>query len=347
MNKYKYTRDEIKEAKKQNSWDNKISYYKDDIPELFMIFMRLYKISFEDSIKKKKAVALIEMFIKKEEYKDIAKLALLRISQPKQNLKTPQKHKAWIIPNINMQLEFVENGEFQMGTNFPWNDAEKKHSVILTDDFWIGKFEVTQAEYYQIMNENPSFYKNNENPVEMVSFFDAMKFCEKLTKKDQLANVLPKGYEYRLPTEAEWEFAAKGGNKSENYRFSGSNECWEVAFYSNSLSKEEEHTYNVGLKLPNELGLYDMNGNVAELTYDQCDYKKRKGCITNTYRNGVINPLSRIGEYRIRKGGYFSSGIKSNAGKYIVKPNGKTQNIGFRICLAPKLLSQVEVNKCK
>ena len=158
-------------------------------------------------------------------------------------------------------MVFVKGGTFTMGaTAEQGSDAESDekptHSVTVSD-FYIGKYEVTQAQWRSVMGKNPSCFSGDNNPVETVSWNDIQKFIKKLNTKT--------GKRFRLPTEAEWEYAARGGNQSKGYKYSGSNSISEVAWYKdNSNSK----THPVGQKRPNELGIYDMTGNVCEYCQD-------------------------------------------------------------------------------
>ena len=142
---------------------------------------------------------------------------------------------------ITLLLIKIKAGTFLMGSaENEMNRCadETLHQVTLTRDFWLGKYEVTQEQYLAVMGNNPSLDQKGGNiPVTGVTWQDARDFCEKLTKRERRAGRLPKGYVYDLPTEAQWEYAAKGGKSSRNYRFSGSNSCDEVAWYFENAGK--------------------------------------------------------------------------------------------------------------
>ena len=131
-------------------------------------------------------------------------------------------------------------------------------------DFYIGKYEVTQTQWQTIMGYNPSKFKGDNLPVEMVSWEEAQAFISRLNART--------GRNYRLPAEIEWEYAARGGSKKRNYEYSGSNKIYDVAWFSKNSAKR---THTVGTKQPNELGIYDMSGNVAEWCLDLCYTNKR------------------------------------------------------------------------
>jgi Uncharacterized conserved protein len=146
---------------------------------------------------------------------------------------------------------------------------------IKVDDFYIDDFVVTQGDWNSVMDANPSYFKDDALPVECVGWYDAVLFCNKKSEKDGLSPCYVINGEqvtcdfsadgYRLPTEAEWEFAAIGGVKSKGYKYAGSNNLDEVAWYAKNAGKT---THPRGQKLPNELGLYDMCGNVFEWCWD-------------------------------------------------------------------------------
>jgi formylglycine-generating enzyme required for sulfatase activity len=177
-----------------------------------------------------------------------------------------------LIKDIKLDLVWVEPGSFDMGppagdTNWPHHmEFKPTHRVNITQGYWVGKTQLTQEQWRSIMNFNPSRERVGNNfPVVNVSWNECVAFCERLTVREREAGRLPEGYVYRLPTEAEWEFAAKGGTKSKGYSFAGSDEIDEVAWYREN---SDNKIHPVGQKKPNELGIYDMSGNLFEWCHD-------------------------------------------------------------------------------
>lgn len=198
-----------------------------------------------------------------------------------------------VIDNLIRNMVYVEGGTFTMGaTSEQGKDAYDNefptHKVTLSS-FRIGKYEVTQREWKTVMGDNPSDFKGNVLPVETVSWNDCQEFIRKLNSMT--------GMNFRLPTEAEWEYAARGGNKSRGYKYSGSNDINIVAWYDGNSGNK---THPVGTKSPNELGLYDMSGNVWEWCQDW--YDKNYYSETKSY-----NPVGPSwGSYRVDRGGAWS-----------------------------------------
>lgn len=219
------------------------------------------------------------------------------------------------IDNTNFVL--VEGGTFKMGNSSSTSEADAKdlHDVKISS-FYIGKYEVTQKEFVELMNKNLSKFKGDSLPIEMVNWLEAIKYCNARSNKEKLPIAYdPNTYElldsdgkvtdditkvkgYRLPTEAEWEFAAKGGNSSKGYKYSGSNDLDKVAWFS---VNSEGKTHTVGTKEPNELGIYDMTGNVWEWIYDYYD----KDFYKNSPVNNPIN-LKNITSERGKRGGAWA-----------------------------------------
>ncbi len=176
---------------------------------------------------------------------------------------------------ISEGMILVEGGSFQMGVDSLMPDEGPVHPVIVSS-FYIGSTEVTQSQWMAVFGNNPSQDQNKDFPVENVTWYDAINFANKLSvleglepaysfRDDQVVwDKTRNGY--RLPTEAEWEFAARGGNRSQGYRYSGGDAVDEVAHHiGNNVTDKNKP---VGRKKPNELGLYDMTGNVYEWTWD-------------------------------------------------------------------------------
>ena len=224
------------------------------------------------------------------------------------------------VKGIEYPMVYVNGGSFDMGAtpeqeSFAYNDEKPVHRVTLSS-YRIGKYEVTQDLWEAVMGSNPSDFKDSRKPVEMVSWDDCQEFIRKLNELT--------GASFRLPTEAEWEFAARGGNLSCGYIFSGSNEFDGVAWYGGN---SDEPTNDVGTKSPNELGLYDMSGNVYEWCNDWY------GVYSSEQQ---INPKGpRNGAYRVVRGGGAGSNAKRCrvSIRYSLTPSDCTDFIGFRLCL--------------
>lgn len=212
---------------------------------------------------------------------------------------------------VSIEMVRVKSGSFDMGNVFD----EPIHRVTLTNDYYLGKYEVTQALWKTVMGNNPSFFKEDNNPVEQVSWDDCQIFIEKL-------NALT-GFHFRLPTEAEWEYAESGGRKSRGYRYSGSNTLGDVAWHNgNSGSK----THTVGTKQPNELGIYDMTGNVAEWCQD----------VYGPYASGSLkNPMgAKEGKKRVVRGGDYSESFNFRQPRLGVSSESKSRYCGFRLAIS-------------
>ncbi len=235
-------------------------------------------------------------------------------------------------------MVFVVGGTFTIGDA---SIAPPAHQVTVSS-FYIGKYEVKQQEYQSLIGNNPANYKGDNQPVETVTWFDAIKYCNALSKKENIAvaynettGVLLDGSGdvttdvtkvkgYRLPTEAEWEFAAKGGNNSKKTTYSGSSNLDSVAWYeSNSFSS----SHDVGTKSANELGLYDMSGNVWEWTTDWY------GSYT---ANAVTNPYisSSSSDKRVYRGGGWNSLTASLpvTVRQVMIPDESLDRLGLRVC---------------
>lgn len=215
---------------------------------------------------------------------------------------------------ISHNMVFVKGGRFRMGSNDD-EDERPPHEVELSD-FMIGKYEVTQLEWESVMATNPSFWKGDDYPIENVSWDDIQTFLKKLNQQT--------GHRYRLPTEAEWEYAARGGEKSKGYLYSGSDSLDEVAWYENN---SDGRTHKVGLLKPNELGLYDMNGNVWEWCQDWYDIMYYKHSVPKN------PPGPATGESKVLRGGswYDDSHAYKTTFRNWYQPRRAFKNDGFRL----------------
>ena len=222
---------------------------------------------------------------------------------------------------VVIELIKVEAGNFTIGAtsaNEKPDDNEKPaHEVTFSQNYYIGKYEVTQEVWKAVMGNNPSKFKGNFLPVEMVSWKDCQKFISKLNRIT--------GLHFRLPSEAEWEYAARGGNKSNGYLYSGSDNLDEVAWYNENSGKR---THNVGTKKANELGIYDMSGNVMEWCQDWF------GFYTVSSRKDPTGP--NTGTLRINRGGcwYSYPWYCRSLSRNKISPDDSYFNLGFRLALS-------------
>jgi len=231
-------------------------------------------------------------------------------------------NRTFIVNNVSFEMVFVQGGSFMMGCMLEHggdcaNEEKPPHHVILPD-FYIGQFQVTQQLWQAVMGDNPSLWKGDQLPVEKVSWNDCQLFIIRL-------NSLIDSH-FRLPSEAEWEYAARGGHKGKGTIYSGSDDPNEVAWYKNNSNMI---THDVGGKQPNELGVYDMTGNVWEWCSDLYgdDYYK------NSPEKTPAGPVT--GPYRVVRGGSWYSTTAHS--RLTVRdgeiPDYKDFYLGFRIAL--------------
>ena len=220
--------------------------------------------------------------------------------------------------SIGMKLVWIPAGEFMMGSNDGGSGEKPVHKVKLTKGFWMGQCEVTQEQYKEIMGKNPSRFSGSSNPVEKVSWHDAMEFCKKLSSKE--------GKTYTLPTESQWEYACRAGT-STNYSF-GSSES-SLGNYGWYTSNSSRKTHPVGQKKPNAWGIYDMRGNVSEWCLDWYD----KGYYSSSPSVDPSGPTSGSG--RVLRGGCWSSDPEycRSAARFGFIPDYSGINFGFRVIL--------------
>ena len=230
-----------------------------------------------------------------------------------------------VIPELKLELIWVNQGAFGMGSPSAEESRNKAEGpqtrVTLTKGFWLGKTEVTQAQYEMVMGENPSTFKDvgTNAPVENVSWIDAMAFCEKLNSRERTAGRLPEGFAYTLPTEAQWEYAARAGS-TDAYPHDLESIAWHK-------KNSGESSHPVAQKKPNKLGIYDMQGNIVEWCYDWY----------GNYPGGeVTDPKGpQRGYYRIARGGSWRT--EDRTLRFAARSGGSAgrldYTIGFRLAL--------------
>ncbi len=247
------------------------------------------------------------------------------------------------VKGVSFNMVKVKGGTFMMGATPEQGDdvmiSEKPAHQVTLSDYYIGETEVTQELWEAVMGENPSWFKGVKHPVECVSWDDCQEFIKKL---NQLI-----GRNFRLPTEAEWEFAARGGTKSRHYKYSGSNNLDDVAWYGENSGDEllpgelewEEEWYimeennckphPVGQKSPNELGLYDMSGNVSEWCEDWYDY----GYYEKSSSDNPCNAIKAF--YRVVRGGGWNRNARHCRVSYRGHrlPDSRFNILGLRLAL--------------
>ena len=243
--------------------------------------------------------------------------------QPSEQIVQPEPNPDAIpitVNGVTFYMIKVDGGTFTMGAtpemDNPTKSEKPTHQVTLSS-YYIGETEVTQALWKAVMGNNPSNFKGDNLPVEYVSWKECQKFINKLNELT--------GKQFRLPTEAEWEFAARGGNKSNHTQYSGSSNIDEVAwYYFNSGNK----SHPVKTKKANELGIYDMSGNVWEWCQD------RQGSYSKKSQTNPIGP--KIGFKRVIRGGTFLSVPLQNRSSWRIfnPPFARLNHLGFRLSLS-------------
>ncbi len=238
----------------------------------------------------------------------------------------PREGQSWSIPDLGLELVPIPAGEFTMGSPTSESGHSKDEGpqtlVTITRTFWLGKFEVTQLQWVELMGRNPSPIENTgpDEPVENVSWTDAMEFCRKVTERERQAGRLPDGYAYTLPTEAQWEYACRAGTTG-----SHAGDLDAMAWYDQNSGKT---THPVGKKQPNGWGLYDMHGNVWEWCRDW---------LGNYPGGSVTDPKGPAsGSRRVLRGGSCFNSAQDCRSTYRLGtgPDNIGSILGFRLALA-------------
>ena len=224
-----------------------------------------------------------------------------------------------------MEFVYVPGGCFQMGSNNGDSDEKPAHKVCL-EGFWMGKYEVTQAQWETVMGKNPSYFKGADRPVEQVSWNDAQAFLKKLNGNPSQSPLNQGGQRgvFRLPSEAEWEYAARAGTQTAYSFGDDSNQLGDYAwFYDNSGNK----THPVGQKKPNAFGLYDMHGNV----WEWCQDWYNESYYANSPQENPQGPSS--GQYRLLRGGSWNclTTYCRSANRYYSPPDLRYDSLGVRV----------------
>jgi formylglycine-generating enzyme required for sulfatase activity len=257
------------------------------------------------------------------------------------NVKPGTPEAVVTVDALDLKLTYIPAGEFQMGSNES-DDEKPVHTVKITKPFYLGVYEVTQGQWTKVMGDEPWSGKDyvqagRDYPATYVSHDDVMDFCRKLTAQERQANRLNPNEVYRLPTEAEWEYACRAGT-STKYSFGDSEtRIGDYAWYGGSVSvgdgnaKTEQYAHRVGTKLPNGWGLYDVHGNVYEWCQDWYDAKYYA-------RSPASDPVNlQADEYRVLRGGcwrWYPVSCRSAVRSWN-SPVASDFNLGFRLVRGP------------
>jgi formylglycine-generating enzyme required for sulfatase activity len=218
-----------------------------------------------------------------------------------------------LVPLTNMVL--IKAGSF----------VRQKQLVTLTRDFWLGKYEVTQRDYQALTGKNPSSFQGDPNrPVEKVRYYEALDYCAAITRRENEAGRLPSGLAYRLPTEAEWEYACRAGTTN---LFSFGDDADIADQYAWTLENSDATTHPVGLKQPNPWGLHDLHGNVWEWTLDWF------GEYPSVSSKDPIGPPQ--GTFKVFRGGSWNHAVEfaRSRNRFSMPPTNGIYFVGFRLAL--------------
>ena len=227
-------------------------------------------------------------------------------------------------PELPLEMIWVKPGSFRMGSKSEKAPKNEKPNAIVsvTQGYWLARNETTQRLYEAVMQENPSEFLNPEQPVENLAYYEAQGFCEKLTEHEQSNNRLPPGYRYHLPTETQWEFAAKGGAEAHLQKFPPTNEY--VWHKGNSPGGPNV----IGKKSAHPLGFFDILGNISEFCYG------RSAPLPSLPQKDWIG--SQEGQFCVARGGnWFVEPTEcTNTIRFETLPSFKISSVGFRLALS-------------
>ena len=237
----------------------------------------------------------------------------------KQKKKEGIEEKVFTLGEMQFTMVEVVGGSFIMGNTEDGDDTEPNERPtrkVTLSNYWIGKTEVTQQLWQTVMGNNPSYFKGPDLPVDNVSWNDCQQFIKRLNERT--------GQRFRLPTEAEWEYAARGGTRTNHYLYSGGNDATDVGWV---WANAKEKTHAVGKRRDNELGIYDMTGNVWEWCQDWYGYYPT---------TAQHNPKgARAGRYKVNRGGAwcFEKKAARNVARFANKPDGRYKSVGLRLAM--------------
>lgn len=296
------------------------------LPDLAEIYIDDRKVGETPQMLNQVLIGSHKVIIKKNGYKDLTKTVNIAEGQTSnvegslvKGIAVSADSSTFTVNGVTFKMIPVQGGTFQMGATSeqqsPYNNEKPLHFVML-GNYSIGETEVTQSLWKAVMGTNPSYFKGNNLPVEQVSWEDCQNFIKKLNRLT--------GVNFRLPTEAEWEYAARGGNKSQETQYAGSSNINDVAWYGDNSGKT---THAVKTKLPNELGIYDMSGNVWEWCQDWYGNYSR---YSQTNPKGPSN-----GTDRLYRGGGWINDIEScrSANRSGFAPTMRSYTLGIRLAL--------------
>jgi formylglycine-generating enzyme required for sulfatase activity len=244
--------------------------------------------------------------------------------------------------SLGMKLVLIPPGTFTMGSppgEKGHDRYEIQHRVTLTRGFYMGSTEVTQGQYRTATGKNPSHFKGDDRPVEMVSWHDAVGFCKKLTEQERAAKKIGSGDSYRLPTEAEWEYACRAGTTTPFFfgrtiSTDQANYDGDYVYKNGRKGVNRGQTIKAGSFPPNAYGLYDMHGNVWEWCWDR--YRKYP-------EEPVVDPTGpRVGSFRVSRGGSWLYGpiFCRSALRFRYDPSYRFDSLGFRVVLVRSALKE-------